>query len=811
MIGGLGLENRFEVRDGAFWLEEKPVMLRGGELHYFRVPRTCWHDRLQKMRDAGCNLVSSYIPWIWHEKQEGFIELRGETTPERNLEAFVHNVAEHGMLFLAKPGPYVMSELQNEGIPGWLLEKYPEVLARNLDGSPHPTRVVSYLHPHYLGLASRWLSAVCELLAPFQVSRGGPMLMWQLDNEVGMLHWVTGKADFSPDTLEHFDRYVQQAFPPERLLSLGVNPSEARNWIERFSAPSPESAFFWQRVLLDFSRHYFQEYLQALQQMVRQNGIEVPLTINVHGYTSFDYAKRGNDYPIGLSQLHDALGMDGIVTGGDYYIGNIVPDNFTDVVINNAFSRAVQNPAQPLFSGEFQGGTIWEVPRLQPTTFDLTTRLCVADGMDGFNYYMFCGGEHFEKIWIFNRRHDWQAPVSADGSLKPHYRSMQALNRALKAIEPELAHKSIPQTLTTLGFIPDDFSTEYSHPLVDKEFQRMVSWRRAFVFAGIPRGLSLCHFPFDAVDLQQTPCPDVSRYPSLWVFSSGYMDAAIQHGLVEYVRNGGQLVLYPTLPQRGKWGEPCDILARWIGVSKEKNLSWAFLDVFGIDNVGVSVAETYAGVEPGEGFAFTPEGECCGFERERAFPGRRKGKMLLAGFGLEVNHAHHLQVVKEMAKRLDILPLTPDNDHLDVRFRKAKEGDGGFVFVNNLDEYDKTWLPQIAGMALQHYDPVYVGARSGVILPVNIPLGEGKTLFFASCELLESTPGLLRFRGQASQERVWLSFTPRQLVPAKGGSRVAADGVCKVTVSRYRMQKLRLVKGNDPFEFVIRYNVEGKV
>jgi len=227
MIGGFGLENRFEVREGAFWLDHEPVMLRGGELHFFRVPRKSWHDRLQKMRDAGCNLVSSYIPWIWHEPQEGRVDLRGETTPERDLEAFAHDVAQHDMLFLAKPGPYVMSELQNEGIPNWLLETYPEILARNLDGSPHPTRVVSYLHPQFLRQAFRWLDAVSQVLAPLQVSRGGPLVMWQLDNEVGMLHWVTGKPDFSRDTLDRFDGYVRTRFPPEKLLSLGVPPSEA--------------------------------------------------------------------------------------------------------------------------------------------------------------------------------------------------------------------------------------------------------------------------------------------------------------------------------------------------------------------------------------------------------------------------------------------------------------------------------------------------------------------------------------------------------------------------------------------------------
>ena len=64
-----------------------PTIIIAGEIHYFRLDKTDWQDRIDKLKAAGCNGVSSYIPWICHEFQEGFIDLEGKTRPELDLQA----------------------------------------------------------------------------------------------------------------------------------------------------------------------------------------------------------------------------------------------------------------------------------------------------------------------------------------------------------------------------------------------------------------------------------------------------------------------------------------------------------------------------------------------------------------------------------------------------------------------------------------------------------------------------------------------------------------------------------------------------
>ena len=45
-----------------------PIM---GEIHYSRVPRSEWKERLLKMKAGGVTIVSAYVIWIHHEEIEG--------------------------------------------------------------------------------------------------------------------------------------------------------------------------------------------------------------------------------------------------------------------------------------------------------------------------------------------------------------------------------------------------------------------------------------------------------------------------------------------------------------------------------------------------------------------------------------------------------------------------------------------------------------------------------------------------------------------------------------------------------------------
>lgn len=43
-----------------FTLEGKPFRILGGSIHYFRVPRAYWKDRLLKLKACGLNTLTTY-------------------------------------------------------------------------------------------------------------------------------------------------------------------------------------------------------------------------------------------------------------------------------------------------------------------------------------------------------------------------------------------------------------------------------------------------------------------------------------------------------------------------------------------------------------------------------------------------------------------------------------------------------------------------------------------------------------------------------------------------------------------------------
>ena len=119
-------------------IDGEPRLVIAGEIHYFRTPREQWEHRLDQLADVGCNTVASYIPWLWHELPDGTIDLVGRSRAERDLAAFLDLCAARGLWFIARPGPFQMAELKNEGLPHRLYREHPENRAGGLGRSPGP-------------------------------------------------------------------------------------------------------------------------------------------------------------------------------------------------------------------------------------------------------------------------------------------------------------------------------------------------------------------------------------------------------------------------------------------------------------------------------------------------------------------------------------------------------------------------------------------------------------------------------------------------------------------------------------------------
>ncbi|WP_370295787.1 beta-galactosidase [Rossellomorea marisflavi] len=718
-----------QIKEQKVIIDGQEVFLFGGELHYFRIPRGEWRDRIRKLKEAGGNLVSTYIPWTFHEMEEGKIDLIGETRPERDLPAFLELVQEEGMVCLVRPGPYVMAEIVDHGVPTWLIDDYPEAVAKTRDGENHPTRVVSYMHPVFLEKAERWYEAVCRILAPYQATLGGPVIMFQLDNEVGMFHWVTNQGDYNEKTLSLFKGYLERAYTDERFKEvyattkgIGEFALGLRNEVEENHAHALHND------LSLFMREHYRSFIEHLKASAEAKGIEVPFVVNIHGFHTVDLLKRGTMYPIGISQLLEAAKIENVVVAGDYYIGNIEYDTYIDIVLANAFTKAIQWKEQPLFSAEFQGGSISDKPRLQPSAFDLTTRLCVGDGMNALNYYMFAGGVNEEGIGLFGKWHEWQAPLSSRGEERPHYYTIQHLGKMIRVFGRQLI-LTRQQVDTHLGFNPDYFMTEFKDAFTGRKVDEIQRLREGSLFNGMAKGLRHANVNFDAINLLDEGPISTDEIPVLWMFATKWMDEAIQRKLVRYVEDGGTLILFPAMPEKTMKNEPCTVLKDFIGVDVMSTGGQGFYRTEEMDDLSTTYMESYR-IDHGA-FAWNEDGSPVAFKKPCG-----SGNVIMFGADLELDFGHKLGVVRDLARKAGVTGSWRLDAEVDAAMRAAEDG-SRFVFLHNFDEYVKETPVHYKGVDLFDGKTVSVPAKGGLMLPVEVPLAEDLMIVYGTGEIFD--------------------------------------------------------------------------
>jgi beta-galactosidase len=693
----------FHVDAGLFWLDDEPMLLQAGELHYFRTPAEHWPHRLGLLQAAGFNAVATYIPWLWHEPEEGTFDFDGHSHPMRNLAGFLDLAADMGLFIIARPGPYIMAETINEGIPPWVFDRYPQVALIAQDG--RPCNIASYLHPDFCACVARWYRAVFGVLAPRQVTRGGRILLIQLDNEMGMPHWVRNLMDINPDTLARFVTFLQAAYG--RSLPARYPATDLADFLRaQITQPQPAHAA---QVVADyrrFHRSYLRDYAEFLRQTVRACGLEVPPVINIHGF-----ANGGKTFPIGLSQLSEAMRIEGMLSATDVYPLFIGEGNFHQLLLVNAMTAALHDPRQPLFSIEFQAGGNQDFGGAQASLYDLHSRLCISCGMRAINHYLFFDGENHPALSPV-RRHDWGHPVRKDGTTRRHYARYPRLSRTLAAYGRALV-EARPKTVAAIGFLLDYFATEVNNAFTQEATDILTHQREVILFDFIARGLALTHRPFDAVELSRAGL-DPQATPVLWAMMERRCDPDVQRRLLTYVHDGGRLILVGRMCVETADGEPCTLLKDGLGIAGIEGgqpFQADAINAFGYQDVPASFVEAYAGAFDRAFATRCRDGGVAGFVKALG-----KGRAMVLGAALAANTLDDLDIFHRMANAMDCPPLFTLSDWADVRLSEGEAG--SFLFVNNYqDDPIETTIAR-AGAPLLGGNAIRLPARRGAILPI---------------------------------------------------------------------------------------------
>lgn len=157
----------FVAGNGTFLLDGKPFVVKAAELHYPRIPREYWEQRIQLCKALGMNTVCLYTFWNAHEpKQDQF-----DFTGQNDLREFIKLCDRNGMKVILRPGPYVCAEWEMGGLPWWLLKKK-DISLREQD-------------PFFMERVDKFQKAVAAQVGDLTVTDGGPIIMVQVENEYG--------------------------------------------------------------------------------------------------------------------------------------------------------------------------------------------------------------------------------------------------------------------------------------------------------------------------------------------------------------------------------------------------------------------------------------------------------------------------------------------------------------------------------------------------------------------------------------------------------------------------------------------------
>jgi beta-galactosidase len=211
----------------------KPYQIIAGSMHFQRIPREYWHDRLLKARAMGLNTITSYVFWNAIEARPGQFDFSGRN----DVAAFVRMAQEEGLNVILRPGPYVCAEWEAGGLPAWLFAD-PSLHVRTQD-------------PRFLKAVEAYFQQLGQQVAPLMAAQGGPIVAVQVENEYGsfgndrvymeQIHQALARAGLGTAlmfTSDGSDELVNDALPGV-LAVVNFAPGEARSAFGKLAAFRP--------------------------------------------------------------------------------------------------------------------------------------------------------------------------------------------------------------------------------------------------------------------------------------------------------------------------------------------------------------------------------------------------------------------------------------------------------------------------------------------------------------------------------------------------------------------------------------------
>jgi beta-galactosidase len=613
---------RLTYRDGRFWKGSVPFFLVAAEYQYYRDRRAHWDDRLRKLAASGVSTVSFYIPWRHHLRADlggRSYDFSGRTRENRDLTGFLARVEGLGLRMIAKPGPFVHSELNIGGLPDIVSPSFDPArpAARRHDGSPARWSYDDSILPAPLdagfdALAREWLEAVGDVLRPF-AAEGGPLIAIQLNDET--LYCTSNDPPWHIGYDEDGMRFYRRLLA-ERYGDIGrYNRLHATSWASFEAVPAPAleasglggwapAAGFSQAaepgapgasppgprrredllLAIDWADYHWRLRRDLYLRYKGYLGIDLPYLTNFAGITPPIVenipGKEGEKPSLaaGLARLYPEwwFAMNRIDQDADAYEYGMISWLGVAAYDRDVFARYLNTArrARGINMEENWGfGTLYDPRSRYPLVPFFQTLLSVAGGATGYVIFVGVGGSHWDdELDRVTRKqcsvYPSHAPIDAEGRLTPMYFAAARLNRwfaangeALLSSREDIDASFLlyPPYAAVSSWIPD----RSAWGLEGQDIPRcgregFEEFSRSLQDAGYAAGLFELSAPpgrEDEVLRRLRACRGAA------IHSAFFMGAAEQETLARFIEEGGRLFISGELPAVDLEWRPCTRLA----------------------------------------------------------------------------------------------------------------------------------------------------------------------------------------------------------------------------------------------------------
>jgi len=746
---------KFRINENNFCLNSKKVFLNAGEIHYFRIKRELWDKHLDAAKEAGLTTVSSYVPWAWHESVEGVFDFDGTSCPERDLKGWLQRCQARGLTCMVKPGPFILAETRGAGLPDWFLDQYrEEVKMRNSKGGIVPSDGVSLFHPKYLEKVTRWYDQVMPFISEREISAGGPIIMMQICNEIGLFSWLAHQADYCETVKTRFISYLSRKYkniaelnglwgtaypdfaqvelPPDGRVPYASRGDRGRDY---------EWHCFW--------RNYYGDYLRMLARLARDRGVTVPFYHNLPGWI---YGS-GYEFPVNITMYEDLFGdKSEIIFGVDHIPEFLSHRNMHDDRIINDITGAMQGN-KPLFAAEFQCGSREYHVVTNPREMELFYKASIAHGLTGWNYYMFSQGRNPRHRGYSGETFYWFSPLTPEGERTSVFSLVQRMSKIVRTSE-NLIVEAKRKAEVCVVFYPPYYATELERPETGASGLQYnpSAIRRPAYFDGLLKALQVLNIDYDLVDLCQAIAETLGKYKQVWAFSTDEMNAKDQQTLVDYTKAGGQLIIFPCLPDREMTQKPCAIIREAISVepSGTETIDSPLIDIYNLKDIKcanpqiIYDGQSLAGAEI---IARTIRGSACGFAKTLG-----SGSVIHLGTWIGFDTESHKAVYEAILRKSGstLRQASSSNGNIAVRERFSAHQTAVLFIGNYYNEEQEgkiTYTHPESGEAINipySQDGLLLPALYGILTPVCMEVAEGIKILHSTSDIL----GVARNKGQ---------------------------------------------------------------